>query len=150
VTLPEDVLQQLGAVNPDLGRAIVALVERRRAAPGARPVRHAEVASYGRHAVIVVTPLRSLKRLPRVQLVPIADGRCLISLERPYATSNLELDIRDAATRGVASGQERAALESIAEILRHARADRRVSLTERTIIVLEAKRPARRRAAAIA
>jgi hypothetical protein len=146
VTLPEDVLERLGALNPDLGRAIVTLVERRRAQQP-RAVRHAEISSYGKHAVIVVTPLRSLKRLPGVQLVPIADGRCLISLDRAYSAPRLELDIHDAVGSGQASGSERKALESLGDILRRARADRGVNLTERTIIVLEARRPPRRRGA---
>src|SRR6188768_826035 len=86
VTLPDDVLDRLSTIDADLGRAIVTLVERRRS-PRAGPVRHAELASYGRHAVMVVTALKALKRLPGVQLVPVANGRCLISLEKPYATA---------------------------------------------------------------
>jgi hypothetical protein len=138
------VLDRLSALNPDVGRAIVALVERRRA-PEPRAVRHAEIATYGRHAVIVVTPLRSLKRLPGVQLVPIGGGRCLIALDKPHATPDLELDIRDAVSRRAASGPEREALESLGDILRRARADRGVKVTERTIIIIEARRSAQRR-----
>jgi hypothetical protein len=138
------VLDRLGAVNPDLGRAIVTLVEGRRA-PQPRTVRHAEIATYGRHAVIVVTPLRSFKRLPGVQLVPIGDGRCLIALGKPYAAPSLELDILDAVGRRDAIGPEREALESLGDILRRARADRAVRVTERTIIVIEARRGARSR-----
>src|SRR2546428_181156 len=79
VTLPVDVLARLGAVDTDLGRAIVALAERH-AKPRARPVRRAEITTYGNHAVIIVNPARELKRLPGVQLVPIGNGRALISL----------------------------------------------------------------------
>jgi hypothetical protein len=136
VTLPEDVISRLGVIDTDLGRAIVAVAERR--APRPRTIRSAELATYGRHAVIVVTPVKTLNRLPGVQLVPIGNGRALISLEHPQSTPQLELDIRDALER--ADEPERTTLEAIADILRQARLSKKVDLQERTIIVLEAKR----------
>ena len=63
VSLPHDVLARLKARDADLGRAIVALVDRDRT-PRPRAVGPAEVTAYGRHAVIIVTPARVLKRLP--------------------------------------------------------------------------------------
>src|SRR5690349_13007087 len=78
VTLPDDVVTRLTALDADLGRAIVTLVERRRARVHA--VKPAEIASYGRHAVIIVAPVNALKRIDGVQLVPIGNGRALISL----------------------------------------------------------------------
>lgn len=142
VTLPQDVLARLGAVDADLGRAIVTLVERKTGArvPAIRP---AEVSTYGNHAVIVVTPIKALKRLRGVQLVPLGNGRCLISLVPPHSIPQLELDIRDVLARGDAIGFEREALEAIAEILRAARASRDTTPEERTIIVLESKRQRR-------
>ena len=146
LTLPEDILTMLGSVDPDLGRAIVTLVERR-VASRARAIKAAEIASYGNHAVIVVTPIRALKRLPGVQLVPIGGGRCLIALEPPYSIPQLELDIRDVLARNGTAGAERATLEAVAEILRDARASRDAKPQERTIIVLEHKRRRRARVA---
>jgi hypothetical protein len=143
VTLPEDVLARLGAVHTDLGRAIVALAERH-GAPRVRPIRQAEIAAYGNHAVIIVNPARELKRLPGVQLVPIGNGRALISLDRPNSIPQLELDLRDAIERGDATSAQRETLEAIANILRQTRLSRHVVLEERVIIVLESKR--RRRA----
>src|SRR5712691_10101872 len=89
VTLPEDVLASLGALDADLGRAIVKLAERR-GRPHVRPVRLAELASYGNHAVIIVNPANALKRLAGVQLVPVSNGRALISLEHPHSVPQLE------------------------------------------------------------
>src|SRR4029453_11261102 len=74
VTLPEDVLARLNVVDMDLGRAILLLVERH-GKPRPRVPRAAELAAYGKHAVIIVTPAKALKRLPGVQLVPIGNGR---------------------------------------------------------------------------
>jgi hypothetical protein len=141
ITLPEDVLSRLQALDADLGRAIVSLVERHRKIE--RLPAPAEVSAYGNHGVIVVTPDRALKRLPGVELVPIGNGRALISLDQPRSTSQLELDVRDAIEHTAVTEPERQTLEAIADILRQARRSRHVAIKERTIIVLDA-RPARR------
>jgi hypothetical protein len=143
ITLPEDVLARLGTVETDLGRAIVTLVERN----GARRVRTAEpteIAHYGNHAVIIVTPVKALKRIAGVQLVPIGNGRALIALQHPHSIPELELGVRDALERGDVSALERQTLDGLADILRHTRSSRAISLEERTIIVLESKRQRRR------
>jgi hypothetical protein len=139
LTLPEDVIDRLCAMDDDLGRAIVALAERHTAVRAPR-VRRAEIAAFGNHAVIIVNPAKELQRLPGVQLVPIGNGRALISLEPPYSVPQLELDLRDAIDRGGATEAERQTLTALADILRQSRRSRRVTLEERTIIVLESKR----------
>ena len=143
VTLPEDVLAGLSAVDSDLGRAIVRLAERH-GKPRARAVGPAELATYGNHAVIIVNPAKALKRLAGVQLVPVGNGRALISLAHPHSIAQLELSVRDALESGEMSQRERQTLEAIAEILQQARRSRGVTLEERTIIVLESKRQRRR------
>ena len=143
VTLPDDVLDGLGAIDADLGRAIVTLTEQR-GNPRARRVGPAELATYGNHAVIIVNPANALKRLAGVQLVPVGDGRALISLEHPHSVPQLELSVLDAIEHGEMSARERQTLEAIADILRQARRSRTVILSERTIIVLESKRQRRR------
>jgi hypothetical protein len=143
VTLPEDVLIALRDVDFDLGRAIVRLAERR-TRPRRRAIRPAELATYGSHAVIVVNPSNALKRLSGVELVPVGDGRALISLEQPNSIPRLELAVRDALERGDLRSEERETLEAIVDILQQARRSRGVTVAERTIIVLESKR--RRRA----
>ena len=141
LTLPEDVLARLSAMDADVGRAIVTLVERKgHTRPRHRTTRSAELSSYGKHAVIVVTPVKALKRLGGVQLVPIGNGRALIALDHLYSIPQLEVDIRDALAQNGARGPERETLEAVAAILRHARLAKGVSLEERTIIVLESKR----------
>lgn len=143
VTLPEDVLARLAVVHADLGRAIVALAEKngKGRAPSVRP---AEVTAYGNHAVIVVNPARALKRLPGVQLVPLGNGRALISLEPDYSIAHFELDVRDALERGKPiNGDERGLLKTISSILHEARQSPRTVVKPRTIIVLEQKRQRR-------
>lgn len=143
VSLPEDVLACLRALDTDLGRAIVALVDRQ-ITTRTRAIGPAELATYGKDAVIIVNPAKALKRLPGVQLVPAGNGRALISLDQPSSIPRLELDMRDALEAADISHVERQTLEAIAEILRHARHSPGVSLKERTIIVLESKRQRKR------
>jgi len=146
MTLPEDVIDRLAAIDEDLGRAIVRLVEdqpRRRRAQR----RTAELVPYGAHAVIIVTPVRALSRLAGVELIPVGNGRALISLQAPHAIPKLELDIRDALERGEVGARERRTLGEIADILRAARLSRATAIEERTVIVLQTKRPRRRRQA---
>ena len=85
-----------------------------------------------------------LKRLPGVQLVPMGNGRALISLDPDYSIAQLELDVRDAREQANSlNDAERALLLSIGSILREARHSRRVTLKPRTIIVIERKRQRR-------
>lgn len=138
VTLPEDVLERMSTIHADVGSAIVNMVQR--TAPARlQPIRSAEVARFGNHAVIIVTPSRALKRLRGVQLVPIGDGRALISLASSMSISAFELQVRDALEREDVQRREREVLKSVADILRHGRASRDMAFESRTIIVLASK-----------
>lgn len=139
ITLPEDVLVRLEAAGQDVGEAIVRLVERH-APPRAAAPRGPELTAYGSHSVIVVTPNRALKRLPGVQLVPIGGGRALVSLDSPRTLAQFELDLRDASEQPDLAAGERETFGALAKILRQSRRSRDVSIEERTIIVIEAKR----------
>jgi len=94
-------------------------------------------------AVIVVSPANVLKRLPGVQLVPVGNGRALISLAPSNSIAQLELAVRDAVENKESSSAERATLKAIADVLQGARRSRDVSLEQRTIIVLERRRQRR-------
>ena len=143
VTLPEDVLAQLASIDADLGRAIVASVDRR-VPPRPRRVPPAEVARYGNHAVILVTPIKALKKIAGVELIPIGQNRALISLDGAHQIPRLELDLREAIERRAGDSAGLRALEALSDILRDARLSRSLTVEERTIIVLESGR--RRRA----
>ncbi len=92
-----------------------------------------------------MNPARVLKRLPGVELVPTGNGRSLITLEQPSSIPRLELALRDAIQEGDMSEPERQTLWAIADILHQARHSKGVSLKERSIIVIESKRHARKR-----
>jgi len=142
VTLPEDILARLSAIHADVGSAIVHLVERK-TSPREAPIGPAELTRYGRNAVILVTPGKALRRLEGVQLVPVGDGRALISLTPSTPISALELQVRDALERTRPGDREREALEPLADILRRGRGAHDITSEARTIIVLASK-PKRR------
>lgn len=142
MTLPEDILARLSTIHADIGSAIVNLVERRTPARSV-PMRPTEVTRYGNRALIIVTPTATLRRLRGVQLVPVGDGRALISLEATTSMSNLELQVRDALDRMSPESRERDGLQSLADILRRTRGPGGLTSEVRTIIVLASK-PKRR------
>ncbi len=139
VTLPEDVLDRLSRVDADLSRAIVRLVEARvRTADG--PAKPAELATFGRRAVILVTPVRGLKDLPGVELVPLVNGRALIALAGPVSVAELELMVADGLERAHLPQADRATLAAVGEILRDARRSAHLYIDEHKILILKPKR----------
>ncbi len=141
LTLPEPVIAALAAIDEDLSRAVVRVVQ---PALGKAPSPAAELAPFGRHAVIVVRPSRALERRTGLLLVPLPDGRALISFEESHTIADLELQLQDLLDDpGLAAGDRRI-FEEVAGYLRDARRARGVSVQRRSIIVFESARPARR------
>ncbi len=92
LTLPDEVIDALTASDPDLSRAIVRLAPTKRK-QSSRP---AELCHFGTHAVIVVSPTRTLEKLAGVELVPLPDGRALIAFPTSTSAADLELLLEDA------------------------------------------------------
>ena len=136
VTLPEETLDGLSRVDADLGRAIVRLAQ---PVLGERPRPPAELASFGRHSVIIVTPSRTLERRTGVELLHLPDGRALISFEAPTTVADLELLIEDALEDRSLPPADHEVFEAIRAILRTARRSETVALLQRTVIVLETR-----------
>jgi hypothetical protein len=143
LTLPEHVLASLSAVDPDLSRAIVRLVQPKIARRSHPP---AELVAFGARAVIVVNPTRTLEQQTGVVLIPLSDGRALISFDETMTTARLELRIEDALEDRRLSAGDRAIFAAIRDILKTARRSGDAMLQQRNIIVLESGRLARRRA----
>jgi hypothetical protein len=141
VTLPEHVLAALTALDADLGRAIVRLAQ---PLVGAQPHPPAELATFGRHSVIVVNPSRTLEKRTGVQLIPLSDGRALIAFDEGMTTARLELRIQDVLEDRQLPEEDRRVFAAIADILKTARRSRTVALRQRNIIVLESGRRERR------
>ena len=139
LTLPDDVIERLGALDADLGRAIVRLALSHEPQASSSVV---DVSTFGGRAVILVPPTRRLAALPGVELVPIADGRMLIALEEPLTEEAFELLVRDALEDASLASPDRELFADLARVLREARVETRVTL--RRILVLRARGTASR------
>jgi hypothetical protein len=143
LTLPEPVLAALSDIDHDLSRAVVRLAQPNVAR---QPHAPAELASFGRNAVIVVNPTRTLEDRTGVLLIPLSDGRALLSFDEPITIARLELSLRDVLEDPTLTEEDGRIFASIADILKAARRSRTVRLCQRNIIVLESSRGERRRA----
>jgi hypothetical protein len=141
--LPESVIAALASVHHDISTAVVHLTERRL---GKKRQPLAELSVFGRNAVITVRPTPSLERRTGVQLVPLPDGRALISFAQARTIPELELTLHDALEDATLPGDDRQVFEAIVHILKEARHSHDVLLHQRNIIVLESN-PRKRRAA---
>ena len=144
LTLPESVLARLAEIDPDPSRAIVHLAKRRVSINSGRPA--AELAVFGGRAVISIKPTPSLEHRTGIDLVPLPDGRALISFEQPKTIADLELMIYDALEDRALSGDDRQVFEGIGNILKEARRAEDVTLLHRNIILLESNGARRRKA----
>lgn len=95
VTLPERILRQLSAIQPDLARAIVQVTQTSIVGRIARrpPVELVEVAPGT--SVILVGPSRCLRQLPWLRLIEIAPDRYLLTIVPGTAVESLEVAILD-------------------------------------------------------
>jgi hypothetical protein len=141
LTLPEDVLAKLQAIDRDLSCAVVRAMETEN---GQEPRSRAELTTYGNRAVILVPRSRVLRERTGVELVPTADGRALISMDDRLSVPQLELRLHDALRDPVLDDNDRALFEALVEILRNARQDDGVELRQQQIIVLQRRRAAGR------
>ena len=134
LTLPEDAIAALLAIDSDLSRAIVRSAQHLTAALSPA---QAEVMSYGAAAVISVPHAGALKERAGVELVPLTDGRALISFDQGMSVEQLELRIRDALLDPALTAPDRPVFEALAEILQNSRRRNGLELRQRTIIVLQ-------------
>ncbi len=133
VTLPEDVLSSLAELDSDMGRAIVRLTM---AATDKGPVRGVEVATFGSRAVIVVPPTKALRSVDGVELIPLSDGRALISIADGMSADQFELAVGDLLADGDVAETDQALLTQLLRVLQEHRHGQK--LTVRRVIVLRA------------
>lgn len=137
VTLPKDVLSTLRAQDPDVARAIVALVQQSDRSPPARSRQTVSVARTGRrHGLIVVDPA-AFPALPGCELMRISPDYAFIALEPGSGLAELELAVLDRLAEPHVGEPERAALQTLRQAVRAWRRDARVRVYQRAIIVLE-------------
>ena len=135
LTLPENVIAALDAVDHDLSRAVVRVTQPEMAK---QPHPAAELVTFGGRAVIVVNPTRTLERRTGVILVPLSDGRALIAFDESMTPARLELKIQDELDDRALPAEDARDLREHPRPARRRRADRQsVVLLQRNIIVLE-------------
>ena len=122
------------AVDHDLSRAVVRVAQPEMSK---LPRPAAEIASFGNRAVIVVTPSLALERRAGVLLVPLSDGRALISFDESMTPARLELRIQDALEDPELAPADILLCEAIRDLLKDVRRSTSVSLRRRQIMVLE-------------
>jgi len=133
LTLPEDTITTLRAIDRDLGRAIVRVVQPLEKEP---PRLSAELATFGNKSVILVAPSRALTERTGAELVPLADGRALITFDDQTTVPQFELRLLDALADPTLPPEERATFSAVAEILGTTRRSQRSEVRQRNIIVL--------------
>jgi hypothetical protein len=72
-----------------------------------------------------------------VYLIPLPDGRALMSFDQPRTIEDLELEIYDALDDPRMTADDRQIFQGIGTMLREARRSRDISLLRRSIIVFE-------------
>jgi len=134
LTLPENVLETLGGIDHDLSRAIVRLAQPEVAK---RPSPPAELVSFGKRSVIVVNPTKTLERRTGVVLVPLSDGRALISFDESMTAARLELMIQDALDEHDLPDEDTRIFEAIRDVLRNTRRSPAAVIRQQYIMVIE-------------
>jgi hypothetical protein len=136
LTLPEDTIVALRAIDRDISRAVVRAIQP--LVPHSRPL-PAELATYGDQAVIVVPASGNVRERTGVELVPLPDGRALICFDERMSISEFELRVRDVLADSTVDGEDRDLYETLANILKNARRSDSVALERRSIIVLQSQ-----------
>lgn len=147
LTLPQDVIEYLQGVDPDLGWAIVKLADRRRgdteraASEAENPPDVSLVPIGPRHFLIVVRAHEAFSTLPGVDLVPLGHGRAFLAFALHHTIESLELALVDRLDSGALPPEHREPLAALREVLRSWRQDASIVFHERSIVVVE--RPVR-------
>jgi hypothetical protein len=148
VTLPNDVVDRLVSVDPDIGRAIVGLHDlfvRRGPREPAPAAPSAELVDVGEGRALIVVDPGLVRGLAGVAAIPFGEERAFLALEPSWTMADLELSVVDALDRGTPDAKRRAALAEFRDQLRAWRTDGALTLDTRTIIVV-GKRAKRRSA----
>jgi hypothetical protein len=133
LTLPEDTIAALKSIDPDISRAVVRTVE---PLVGELPKPPAELSAFGNQAVIIVSPTRAIAEHTGAELVPLPDGRALVTFDQTMSVSEFELRLSDALRDGSLCDHDRETFESLVGILRESRQRDAGSISERSIMVL--------------
>lgn len=134
LTLPDDTVAALQGIDTDLGRAIVRLAQ----PLTARPRKFPELSFFGDRAAIVVVPPRpSLSSYAGVRLIPLWDGRAIVSFDDDVSLAELELRLNDALSQMPLSACDRSVFRQLAGLLASERRTKKVRLIRQSIVLVD-------------
>lgn len=141
LTLPQDTIDRLQAIDADLGWAIVKLVEGRGAdtpvpEPSDAPADVELVPIGDEQFLIVVRAHEAFSTLPGVDLVPLGHGRAFLAFDRHRTIEGLELALIDRLEDDAVSLDDRARYAAFRDVLRGWRHDEALAFQERSIVVV--------------
>ena len=154
VTLPQDVVAELGDIHEDLGWAIVRLVEQRRRqdktgavggksarakarpAAGVKSVASAELVSVGSGQSLIVVNSAVVRAIPGVQLIPLSETEAFLALEPGRGLADLEVTVLDHIERLRAGSRDRVVAMDLLSKLRRWRRDTTLVFHSRAIILI--------------
>jgi hypothetical protein len=148
LTLPQEVIRGLRKVHPDLAWAIVAQFEKRGPMHNGNPRADAELVTIGERESLIVINREVFKRLPGVNIVPLAADRAFLALEPGCGVGDLEVAVLDRLENAAVGSPERQALLHLRRQLRTWRRNRAFRFHTRAIIVVERVRATPQRAGA--
>jgi hypothetical protein len=139
VTLPEQTLDLLAAIDSDRARAIVkataaafSLDDQRQ-----KPVELVQIAPGW--AIVTIGPSRLLAGVPWLRLVELAPTRFLLSVPTGTSVDSLELAIIELLENADADDRERAMLDQLRDLVRRVR--RRGDFSKAEILLVETRAP---------
>ena len=139
LTLPDDAIRALQRVDPDVGWAIVKLLDRggksRTAGAAAQP--DVELVAVDARRSLIVVNRAVFRSLPGVNIIPLSDSRAFLALDPGRGMSDLELAAIDRLSDGTVAPRERRALSELRTQLTMWRHDRALEFHARAIIVVE-------------
>jgi hypothetical protein len=139
LTLPDEVVNGLRRVHPDLAWAVVSLFEKRPPGETTEPPPDFELLQIADSRSLIVVNRSGFKRLPGVDVVPLSADRAFLALPPDRGLSDLELAVVDRLEMSSVKEAEREALQSFREQLRKWRHDRSLTFRSRSIIVVESR-----------
>lgn len=139
LTLPDEVVNGLRQVDPDVGWAIVMLFEKSPAGapPPTEAQADAELVTIADRRSLIVVNRDVFKNLPGIHVVPLHGNRAFLALEAGRGTTDLELAVIDRLDDPAIDLRERKALQKLRAQLRIWRHDRTLRFHTRSIIVAE-------------
>ena len=139
LTLPQDVIDWLLSIDDDLGWALVKVYERstKKTRDGGADV--AQLVRFPGDRALIIVRADLFKDVPGVSLIPLSDGRAFLALDNGKGVADLELIVIDRIDDKRVMDAERAALETLRELLKKWRQEG-VRFESRSIVVAHHRR----------